>query len=317
MSRYKERVLRAMMCMTRQCWEDGIAAQALLEIGEEDLLELVVYDMVLRQSEDGRLCNVENTPAVTDSAFCVPATFAWANKRNLENYREAVDKNIQFFLKEAERGEDGTLYHMIHTKEVWADSAAYLPYALALTGHQKEAFVQMEGICNRLYDEKSGLYFHMWDDLENDYLRPLPWGVGNGWILTGLMRMLSVWGEEFPKEKEQLQKRFDELLKNLLNMKNKQGGFYDILDDCNTFEESETAAMIAYVLYRGIYEKWLDDSYMEVAEEIRSALCKKIESNGLVKDAASSPTFDRPGASVECQAHVLMMEYFRDNVRKS
>ncbi len=128
MSEYKEKVLRGMMCMTRQCWEDGIAAQALMEIGEEELLELVVYDMVLRQSSDGRLCNVENTPAVTDSAFCVPAVFAWAEKTGSEKYKESVDRNIKFFLKDAERGEDGTLYHMIHTQEVWADSAAYLPY---------------------------------------------------------------------------------------------------------------------------------------------------------------------------------------------
>jgi len=317
MSEYREKVLRAMMCMTRQCWEDGVAAQALLEIGEEELLELVVYDMVLRQSGDGRLCNVENTPAVTDSAFCVPATFAWAEKTGCEKYKEAVDKNIQFFLKDAERGEDGTLYHMIHTQEVWADSAAYLPYSLALTGHKKEAYVQMEGICNRLYDEKSGLYFHMWDDGKNDYLRPLPWGIGNGWILTGLMRTLSVWGEELPEEKEQLQKRFDQLLQNLLKIKNPKGGFYDVLDDADTFEESETAAMIAYVLYRGMDEKWLDDSYVETAEEIRHALCRKIKENGLVVDAASSPSFDRPGTSVECQAHVLMMEHYRDNVRKS
>ena len=67
----QEKVLRAMLCMTRQCWEQGMAAQCLSELGREEELSLVVYDMVRRQSSDGRLCNIENTPAVTDSAFCI------------------------------------------------------------------------------------------------------------------------------------------------------------------------------------------------------------------------------------------------------
>lgn len=73
MNQKAERVKNAMLCMTRQCWEQGIAAQAFWEMGNYDELELVVHDMMLRQSSDGRLCNVENTPAVTDSAFCIPA----------------------------------------------------------------------------------------------------------------------------------------------------------------------------------------------------------------------------------------------------
>lgn len=316
MNKISEKVLQAMMCMTRQCWEAGVAAQALLEIGEYELLELMVYDMVLRQSSDGRLCNVENTPAVTDSSFCIPATLAVAEKlrsAGLENavkYEKAADRNIQFLLNDAEHAEDGTLYHMIHTEEVWADSAAYLPYALALAGYYRESFMQMKGITRRLYDEKSGLYFHMWDDYKNDYLRALPWGIGNGWILTGLLRTMSVWSSEkqYKEEKETMKRWFDELLVNLLECENENHGFYDVLDDRETFEESETAAMVAYTIYRGVREGYVDEKYLLRADAIREALLKKVTKEGLVMDAASSPAFDRPGTAVECQAHVLMME---------
>ena len=77
MTKIEIKIKNAMLCMTRQCWEQGIAAEALLETEDFDSLGIVVYDMVLRQSEDGRLCNVENTPAVTDSSFCIPPVFLY------------------------------------------------------------------------------------------------------------------------------------------------------------------------------------------------------------------------------------------------
>ena len=56
MSKREEAVLRAALCMTRQCWEQGMLSYALMMCGQHEMLELVVHDMVLRQSADGRLC---------------------------------------------------------------------------------------------------------------------------------------------------------------------------------------------------------------------------------------------------------------------
>ena len=318
---YEQQVLRAMLCMTRQCWEDGIAAQALLEMNHADLLSLFVYDMVLRQSSDGRLCNVENTPAVTDSSFCVPAVYlaeALAETPDGENvpvirqstpgpHAQAAQKNISFFLQDAGRAKDGTLFHMIHTGQIWADSAAFLPYSLALTGHYEEAWTQMKGITDRLYDPQSGLYFHMWDEERHSFIRALPWGIGNGWILTGLLRTLAVWKGDDTVQKT-MEQMFRDLLERMLALETPAHLFHDILNDPSTYEESETAAMVAYAIYRGIEQGLCDKDLRSCADAIRLALHKKTSPAGLVLDAASSPSFDRPGTAVECQAHVLMME---------
>ena len=309
-----ENVLNAMLCMTRQCWEQGIAAQCLLEIDKKDELELMVYDIVLRQSADGRLCNVENTPAVTDSAFCIPAVLEWGNKTNCKKYQLAAEKNIDFLLNKAECGQDGTLYHMIHTKEVWADSAAFLPYALAKAGYISEAFVQMKGICKRLYDEETGLFFHMWDDEKNDYIRALPWGIGNGWILTGMLRLYLEVPETYKEERAEIRNQICRLLNNLLVYETEDHRFYDVLNDECTFKESETSAMIAYTIYRGINEGILDEKYRKRADDIRMALYDNVSEEGLVYGAARSPDFIKSGTSVECQAHFLMMEYWADKI---
>ena len=308
----KSKALEAMLCMTRQCWEQGMAAQTLLEIGEDVRLELFVYDMVLRQSSDGRLCNVENTPAVTDSAFCIPSVYIVGQLKKNPRYVEAARKNVEFLLKDAERAEDGTLFHMKGTKEIWADSAAFLPYALALTGHRKEGFAQMQGILKRLYRPSIGLYYHMWDDGKGDFLRPVAWGVGNGWILTGLFRMLLVFREE-SEERKWLKGKFLDLLHGMLKVQAPSGLFHNFLDKEDTYEESEVSAMVAYILYWAVKEGMLGREYLKSAETIREALIQKVDEKGLMWDAASSPAFEDPGTSVEGQAHFILMEEARKN----
>lgn len=308
MSIYQEKCLEAMLCMTRQCWEQGIVAQTLMEIGEEDKLDLVVYDMVLRQSEDGRLCNVENTPAITDSSFCIPATYYVGMKENNLDYIEAVKKNVEFLLKSENRAKDGTLYHMINFTDIWADSAAFLPYSLALTGHPKEAIVQLNGICKRLYHQESGLYYHMWNEEKQNFTRPIPWGVGNGWILTGILRLYMVLTDKFMDEKKKLIKEFKNLLNTILKYQTKNHLFHDIINDPNSFEESESSAMIAYAIYKAVKVGLIDDTYLKEADLIRKSLYKKVSKDGLVMDSVSSPDFVKAGTAVECQAHFLMME---------
>ena len=158
----KEQIIQAALCMTRQCWEQGILGQAIMESGKEELWELTARDMVVRQSEDGRLCNVENTPAVTDSSFCIPAVYLLGQKK--EKYKKAAEKNLQFLLHKAERSKDGILYHMINTKEIWADSAAFLPYSLALAGFYEEDCTM-----------KKAVYIFTYGTMEkNDFCVPFP-----------------------------------------------------------------------------------------------------------------------------------------------
>lgn len=289
----------------------GVAAQALVELGHMEEAALMVHDIVLRQSGDGRLCNVENTPAVTDSAFCVPAVYEIAEKTGNEKYKEAVRKNIDFFLKDARRAGDGTLYHMIDTTDIWADSAAYLPCALALTGHEKEGISQMNGIRRRLYDEKSGLYFHMWNEERQSYTRRVLWGIGNGWILTGLVRLYRAVREAGMEEAEEIMQEILRLLYKMVEMLDETDLLHDVLDDKESFQESESSAMLAYVIYLLEPAGILPRSLLETAERIRQALWKRVTAQGLVMDASSSPDFTRPGTSVECQAHMLMMEEAR------
>ena len=62
------KVTTAMLAMQRRAWEQGTAAQALLEQGETDLVVLFAKDAIVNQAKDGRLgLNGDQAP-VTDPA---------------------------------------------------------------------------------------------------------------------------------------------------------------------------------------------------------------------------------------------------------
>ena len=321
-------VLRAALCMTRQCWEQGMLSYGLLRrlfpVGtdllsltdtavqsaghEWEILQMIVYDMVLRQSEDGRLCNVEDTPAVTDSAFCIPAVLAVGKALGNDGYVQAAHANARYLLCEAPRSENGILYHMRGTSQIWADSAAFLPYALVITGHPEEGYHQMTGILDRLYLKKSGLYAHIWNEADADFTDGRAWSVGVAWILTGLERTWRVLPEKMRKEREDLKARFVSLLDFILQYQCVDGGFHDVMDDPKTYMETETPAMIACAVFAGVRVGLLKEELLARADAMAAYVRRKILPDGRVIDAAGSPAFDRPGTSVECQSHVLMME---------
>lgn len=311
-----ENIKQAMFCMTRQCWEQGIFAQAMLETEDYDNLALVAYDIVLRQSDDGRLCNIENTPAVTDSSFCVPSILTVARKEQNQEYEKAALKNILYLVKVAPRSADGILFHMRGTQEIWADSAAFTPYAMALGGYYTEACEQMLGITRKLYVPEKKLYNHMWDENKQAFKRPVAWGVGNGWILTGLLRLILCLPNEFSRERERFVMQFRELLDNMLSHLTPEGKFHDVLDDPDTFYETESCAMTAYSIFRAYRENLIDQSYIERALILRDTVWDMVDAEGLVHNCASSPDFLYPGTSVEGQAHALMMEKAYDVLRK-
>ena len=75
-------VLTALLSMQRQSWEQGIAAQAALDLGRDDLALLLAEAAVTRQAADGRLGDVDgetgavNGPSAEAQAFHLLATSA-------------------------------------------------------------------------------------------------------------------------------------------------------------------------------------------------------------------------------------------------
>jgi len=304
-----EKVVNAMLSMQRRAWEQGVAAQALLELGRTDLVVLLAKDSVVNQLKDGRLgLNEGNSPVTDPASNGEPVLFA-AKTTGEEYLKNAADQMLNFLLYKAPRTREGIIYHNYIENMIWVDAFYMAPPFLAVAGYPHEALKQIEGYRKILLDSKTKLYSHIWDEDKQEFTRRSFWGVGNGWAVAGMTRVLRSLPESMKNEKAMISSFIQELVDAILNYQRKVDGlFHDILDDSTSFVETNAAQMLAYSIFRGVKGGWLDSSYLLSAQRIRSSVYEKVDPYGLVQGVSGAPHFNRPGTAVEGQAFFLLME---------
>ena len=302
------RVKLAMLTMQRMSWEQGVAAQALLELGEIDLAVLMAREAVLRQLPDGRLAGVGSEIAVTDPASNgVPVLYA-ARYTGDPSLKAAAQRQLDYLLHTAPRTSAGVLHHRTDVQQVWVDAYYMAPPFLAVAGEAQEALRQVEGMRDLLWDPGHQLFSHIWDEPTQSFARQAFWGVGNGWAAAGMSRVIHALPSGMAAEKAHLAGYVREVLDGCLAYQTPDGLFHNVIDDPNSFVEANLAQMLAYTIYRGVYGRWLDPAYLPTAERMRQAAHQKVDENGLVQDVCGSPDFDHPGTATEGQAFFLLME---------
>jgi rhamnogalacturonyl hydrolase YesR len=303
-----DKVTRALLAMQRHSWEQGVTAQALLELGELDLVILLAKEAVLRQSDDGRLGIVGANHAVTDPAANGHAVLYAAQAIGDQVLQAAGERMLHFLMHDAPRTQDGTLHHLVTRPEVWIDSMYMAPPFLAAAGEWTEAVRQVEGMRRLLWLSDKQLYAHQWDDGAQAFRRADCWGVGNGWAAAGITRVRRSLPEEMVDDRARLEGYIQEVLHGCLAHQRADGLFHNVVDDPSTFVETNLAQMLAYTIYRGVYGGWLDASYLARADQMRGAAHGMVDQYGLVQGVCGAPRFDRPGTAPEGQAFFLLME---------
>jgi unsaturated rhamnogalacturonyl hydrolase len=302
------KVISAMLSMQRRAWEQGVAAQSLLELGETDLMVLMAKDAVVNQKKDGRLGLNEGDKPVADPASNGEPVMVAAKITGDIALNKAAMQMLDFILFKAPRTSDGIIYHNYIENMIWVDAFYMLPPFLAAAGHGKEAVKQINGYRKILLNPEKKLYYHIWDQDRQKYERKLFWGVGNGWAAAGMTRVVRSLPDSMSDEKKLINGYIKELIDASLKYQREDGLFHDILDDPSTFVETNSAQMFAYTIYRGVKGGWLDNSYLNYADRMRKAAHKKVDAFGLVQGVCGAPNFDHPGTATEGQALFLLME---------
>jgi unsaturated rhamnogalacturonyl hydrolase len=303
-----EKVRQAMLSMQRYAWEQGVASQAMLESGETEWAILMAKDAVLRQLDDGRLAVVSSNQGVTDPAANGEAVLFAAKATGDPTLQRGAEKMLDYLLTKAPKTKDGTLYHIAHKPQVWIDSMYMAPPFIAVAGRPDEAVKQIEGFRKLLWNPENKLFSQIWDDDLNDFYRKDFWGVGNGWAAAGMARVIKALPQKMAAEKKRLVSYVQEVIDGCLLHQRTDGFFHDVVDDPETFIETNLSQMLAYTIYRGIQEGWLDGSYRKHANRMRKAAHQKVDEYGLVQDVCGAPNFGSAGIATEGQAFFLLME---------
>ena len=303
-----ERASRVLLSMQRFSWEQGVAAQAFLELGDMHTATLLAREAVQRQGADGRLAIMHQGESITDPAANGEALLQAARLTGGAYLKIAAQKMLVYLLEDAPRAPDGTLYHTIAAPEIWVDSLYMAPPFLAVAGETGAALRQVRGIQERLWQADHKLYAHTWDEAEGALKRADHWGVGNGWAAAGLVRVIQALPDEMATERESLAGHVQELLEGCLAHQRLDGLFHNLVDQPDTFVETNLAQMLAYTIYRSLAGGWLPAAYRERADRMRAAVHSQVDEAGYVRGVCGAPGFDHPGTAPEGQAFFMLME---------
>lgn len=312
------KVKAAMLCIQRLSWEQGVAAQAIYELeGVNDDVIRLCEAAIARSASDGRLAVMEKNESVNDPAAIGEVLIAAAQMTGRKEYKEAVDKLYHFIRYDAPRTEDGILYHFDGDwakHQIWVDAYYMVPPFLCKYGDIDEAIKQIMGFRKYLYNNVINLLSHTWNDDKKELGRKDFWGVGNGWALAGITRVIAMLDEKHQEYKDYLINYLIDILHACLTYQRDDGLFYDVLDDPQSFIETNMSQMVAYTIYRGIKAGYLDQAYMVFADNSRAAAYSKLDEYGFVRDVCGMPYFDNPGIATEGQAFFLLMEAARNDL---
>jgi rhamnogalacturonyl hydrolase YesR len=303
-----EKVKRAMLTMQRDAWEQGVAAQALLEIGESELVVLMAKEAVVRQIADGRLAVISCWDGITDPAANGEPVLHAARATGDPGLTQAAERMLEYLLKRAPRRNDGTLYHVANKQQVWVDSMYMAPPFLAAAGEPLEAVRQIEGMRRLLWDREKNLFSHIWDDVKNDFSRKDCWGVGNGWAAAGMTRVIRALPEKMAKDRVRLAGYVGDAVAGCLAHQRADGLFHNVVDNPDSFVETNLAQMLSYTIFCGVRDGWLPKTYLEPGRRMREAARHRVDDLGCVQGVCGSPNFESAGTATEGQAFFLLME---------
>jgi rhamnogalacturonyl hydrolase YesR len=301
-----EKVAEAALAMQRHSWEQGILAQAFLDMGDRERVILMAKSAMVEKAADGRLAAIGG--GATDPAMGGAAYWRAAEFTGDPQMQQAARGLLEFVLKKAPRAADGTCYHVFDAPEMWSDSFYTTPPFLAATGHYDDAILQIEGLRKRLWSSGDKLLSHIWDDGRHQFRDQAFWGVGNGWAAAGITRVIAALPAARREDRERLSAFLRELLDGCLARQRADGLFHNVLDRPESFVETNLAQILAFTIYTGVPGGWLPASYVAAADRMRAAARAKVDQYGFVQGVCGAPSFDHAGVAAEGQAFFLMME---------
>lgn len=201
-----------------------------------------------------------------------------------DKYKKAADTLRKQLTLQPRTNEGGFWHKKIYPYQMWLDGLYmaepfYALYAKLFGEHESfdDVANQFKYIEKHLKDEKTGLFYHGWDESKTqewaDKLTgrsPNFWGRSNGWFMMALVDVLEIFPKDHPQWNSLL-KIFVNLSSCLLNFRDEQTKlWYQVLDKSGlegNYLEASASLMFIYSYAKGANKGYLDKNYFKIAEE--------------------------------------------------
>ena len=274
-------------------WSIGVAFYGILQANQvlNDSMNITRIKEWIDARIDGqikKICINTNAP--------LPAVLVLKTLYSDPKYENLCRTFDQYLLHEIPRISNGAMTHTTirsdNSGQVWADtlfmSSIYLAkrgVALNNRDMRREAINQLYTHLQCLSDQKSGLFYHGWDDNAHQFLG-VKWGRGNAWITVSTVEILEAITEDYP-EKSVILETIHQQLATLMKLQDKDGFWKTVLDQETTYQETTVTSGIAYGVLKGIRLGLIDSKYRPMAERAIRAVLTKISDDGLVQGGSS------------------------------
>ena len=201
-----------------------------------------------------------------------------------EKYRKAID-TVRSQLETMPRTNGGNFWHKkIYPYQVWLDGLYmgqpfYMEYETKYNGKKGcfDSYRQFENVKKLMRDEKTGLYYHGYDESREMYWADKETGCSQnfwlralGWFVVALVDTLEVMDEQLYYEYRMLQTQLQEVMDAILPFQHKSGMFYQVIDhpeEKGNYLETSGTALIAYALLKGVRLGFLPERYEAYGEK--------------------------------------------------
>ncbi len=310
----RRKVMMAMLSMQKQNWEHGIASQAFVEAGDQQMMMFMAKEAVLRQGSDGRLAVMSIANGINDSATPLEAVLRTAEILDDREMKNAAARMLTYLFETAPRTEEGFIHHSYHGPELWSDSIYMAPPFVAFAGYPEEAYKQAKGIIERLWIEQESLFAYRWNADTGEISHPNLWGLANAHAISGMTKLESHLPERMAAEKDLLRDYIRKHITGCLKYLRDDYLFHNNINAPSTFVETSFAMRAADTIFKGITAGWLERDQLETALNMRKAVHARVDDLGYVVGVPGPPSYSFPGWSSEGQAFFLMMEASYDNL---
>ncbi len=275
---------------------DGCMITAVLSLyemtGDKKYLDFADNFVGFFVQEDGSIKTYDPAEYNLDNINPSKNLFRLYDLTGKEKYRKAMD-TARSQLDSMPRTGAGNFWHKnIYPHQVWLDGLYmaqpfYMEYERRYNKMKGclDSFRQFKNVEELMKDEKTGLYYHGYDESREMYWAdketgksPNFWLRALGWFTVALVDTAEAMDESMYYEYRYLQTMLENLANALIPFQDESGMFYQIVDkkdDERNYLETSGTALIAYGLLKGVRLGYLPKRFEEMGKRAFDGITEK------------------------------------------
>lgn len=272
---------------------DGCMIKAIMEMysitGEKKYLDFADAFVDAKVFEDGSIDGYDVAELNLDNINAGKTLFELYDIFGKEKYLKAIHL-IYSQIELMPRTQSGNFWHKnIYPNQVWLDGMYmcqpfYMEYEKRFNEGKNcsDIYRQFRNVIKNMRDERTGLYYHAFDESREMFWCDKVTGLSNnfwlralGWYAMALLDTAEKAGDD--EEAEELKDAFRKLMEAMISYQDASGMWYQVVNvggmERNYLETSGSAIM-AYALLKGVRLGILPESFGAYGEKAFNGICE-------------------------------------------